>query len=115
MEIFYKDYPVRQVLSLIGDMWTPVIIHCLSEGTLRYSEIHKRLPDISKKMLTQVLRKLENDDLVTRKVYAVVPPKTEYSLTKSGRKIHEPIQMLCSWARSNANLLSDIHEKHELK
>jgi len=111
MEIFYKNYPVRQILALIGDMWTPVIIHCLSEGTLRFNELQKRLPDISKKMLTQVLRRLEHDGLVHRKVYKVVPPKTEYSLTEQGQKIHEPINHLCAWAREHQELLSTIHDK----
>jgi DNA-binding HxlR family transcriptional regulator len=91
-------YPARRILALIGDKWTPVVIHCLSGGTKRFGELHARIPDISKKMLTQVLRRLERDGLARREVYAVVPPKTEYTLTPLGRRLHEPIAALCRWA-----------------
>ena len=93
-----QRYPARQLLDLIADKWTPIILFCLSGGTRRFSELQHQIPDISKKMLIQVLRRLENDGLVTRKVYPVVPPKTEYSLTALGGRIHEPIAMLCHWA-----------------
>ena len=113
--VFPKDYPVRNLLSLISDSWTPIVFHCLSDGTKRFSEIQKQLPDISKKMLTQVLRRIERDGFVERKVYPVVPPKTEYTLTAAGHKIHEPISMLCQWARSNEEFLADIHENRKLQ
>ena len=113
--VFPKDYPVRNLLSLISDAWTPIVFHCLSDGTKRFSEIQRQLPDISKKMLTQVLRRIERDGFVERKVYPVVPPKTEYTLTAAGHKIHEPISMLCQWARSNEEFLADIHENRKFK
>ena len=93
-----EAYPARRILAFIGDKWTPVVIYCLSGGTRRFGELHNRIPDISKKMLTQVLRRLERDGLVRRKVYPVVPPKTEYTLTPLGQRIHEPIASLCRWA-----------------
>lgn len=113
--VFTKDYPVRRLLSLISDSWTPIVFHCLSNGTKRFSEIQKQLPDISKKMLTQVLRRMESDGFVERKVYPVVPPKTEYTLTAAGQKIHEPLLMLCQWARSNEGFLADIHENRKIQ
>lgn len=112
-QIFLKDYPVRKLLSLISDSWTPIVFHCLSDGTKRFSEIHKQLPEISPKMLTQVLRRMENDGFLERKVYPVIPPKTEYTLTTAGQKIHVPLTMLCQWARANEEFLSDIHEKRK--
>jgi DNA-binding HxlR family transcriptional regulator len=60
-------------------------------------------------MLAQVLRRLEHDGLVNRTVYPVVPPRTEYSLTKYGQKLHEPIAMLCQWARSNEAVINAIY------
>ncbi|MEO0363297.1 MAG: helix-turn-helix domain-containing protein, partial [Pseudomonadota bacterium] len=72
----------------------------------RFGELHRRIPDISKKMLTQVLRRLERDGLVKRRVYPVVPPHTEYSLTEDGRRFHEPLQGLCDWAQENEDLLA---------
>jgi DNA-binding HxlR family transcriptional regulator len=74
-DIFDGRYPARRVLSLIGDKWTPIVLYCLSGGVRRFNEMQHRIPDISKKMLIQVLRKLEADGLVNRKVYPVVPPK----------------------------------------
>jgi DNA-binding HxlR family transcriptional regulator len=111
--VFDRDYPVRRLLVLISDAWTPIIFHCLSDGKKRFSELQRQLPDISKKVLTQVLRRLERDGLVHRTVYAVVPPKTEYSLTEQGRKLHEPIAMLCQWARSNEAVIDAIYDKKE--
>ena len=61
---FTKNYPVRKLLSLISDAWTPIVFHCLADGTKRFSEINKQLPGISKKMLTQVLRRMENDGFI---------------------------------------------------
>lgn len=112
-QVFERDYPVRRLLVLISDAWTPIIFHCLSDGKKRFSELQRQLPDISKKMLTQVLRRLERDGLVNRTVYAVVPPKTEYSLTECGQKLHEPITMLCQWARSNEAVINAIYDAKE--
>ncbi|MEL6381771.1 MAG: helix-turn-helix domain-containing protein [Cyanobacteria bacterium J06626_18] len=111
--VFGRNYPVRQLLQLISDAWTPIIFHCLSDGEKRFSELQKQLPDISKKMLTQVLRRLENDGLVHRTVYKVVPPKTEYRLTEQGQKLHEPITILCQWARSNESVIDSIYDCRE--
>lgn len=112
-EVFERDYPVRRLLVLISDAWTPIVFHCLSDGKKRFSELQRQLPDISKKVLTQVLRRLERDGLVHRTVYAVIPPKTEYSLTEYGQKLHEPIAMLCQWARSNEAVIDAIYAEKE--
>ncbi|NJL64197.1 MAG: helix-turn-helix transcriptional regulator, partial [Methylacidiphilales bacterium] len=95
--VFERNYPVRRLLVLMSDAWTPIIFHCLSDGKKRFSELQRQLPDISKKVLTQVLRRLERDGLIERTVYAVRTPKTEYSLTEYGQKLHEPISILCQW------------------
>ncbi|NOK64115.1 MAG: transcriptional regulator [Chloroflexi bacterium AL-W] len=112
--IYDRRYPVRQVLDLIADKWTPIMLYCLSGGTRRFSELQHQIPDISKKMLIQVLRRLEHDGLVERKVYPVVPPKTEYSLTDLGRRLHEPIAMLCEWAIEHQETLDTVlqHRRH---
>lgn len=107
--IFDDTYPVRLVLELIGDKWTPVILHCLFDGARRFGELQRQVPDISKKMLMQVLRRLERDGLVTRKAFPVVPPRTEYRLTELGRRLHEPVAWMCEWALGNPELLSEVH------
>ncbi|MEM8836525.1 MAG: helix-turn-helix domain-containing protein [Pseudomonadota bacterium] len=109
-QIYPRDYPVRRLFTVIADAWTPIVLHALSQGTLRFSQLHRCIPDISKKMLTQVLRRLERDGLVERTVYPVVPPHTEYALTEDGRRFHEPLQWLCDWAHQNDDLLMRAQE-----
>lgn len=106
--VYDTTYPARRVLNLIADKWTPVVLYCLSGGTRRFSELHKQIPDISKKMLIQTLRRLENDGILDRKVYAVVPPKTEYSLTDLGQRMHEPIAMICEWAIEHTDEIDEV-------
>lgn len=104
-------YPVRRMLDIIGDKWTPIVLYCLSGGVRRFNEMHRQIPDISKKMLIQVLRSLEADGFVERTVYPVVPPKTEYRLTADGRRLHEPVAVLCQWAIENAKFLDAVHAR----
>jgi len=92
--------PSRQVLDLIANKWTAIIIYRLSRGTKRYSELQREIGGISQKMLTQTLRSLERDGIVNRKVYPVVPPMVEYSLTPLGETLIEPLSALCQWAEA---------------
>ena len=89
--------PSRLVLDRIADKWTALIIQLLSKKTMRYAELQREIGGISQKMLTQTLRSLERDGLVERKVYPVVPPKVEYSLTESGRSLEPIIQQIYAW------------------
>ena len=93
--------PTRLVLDLIADKWTTLVIYLLSGGTRRYGELQRSIGGISQKMLTQTLRRLEEDGLVSRAVYAEVPPRTEYSLTPLGGTLREPLGALCRWAESH--------------
>jgi DNA-binding HxlR family transcriptional regulator len=111
--LFDARYPARRMLAIIGDKWTPIVLFCLSGGVRRFNEMQRQIPDISKKMLIQVLRSLENDGLVERRVYPVVPPKTDYRLTDEGRRFHEPVAALCKWAADNAQLLDAVHQRRQ--
>ena len=71
--------------------------------TLRFSELRKQVPKATPKMLTQQLRELEQDGLVLRQVYAIVPPKVEYSLTTKGKSLKPVLQALCSWGKTCLN------------
>ena len=93
--------PSRLVLDRIADKWTALIIQVLGNGTLRYAELQRTIGGISQKMLTQTLRSLERDGLVQRKVHPVVPPKVEYSLTRLGRTLIEPLHALCRWSEKH--------------
>lgn len=90
--------PSRVVLDRIADKWTALIIQVLAHGTQRYAELRRTIGGISQKMLTQTLRSLERDGLVVRKVHPVVPPKVEYSLTRLGRTLIDPLHALCRWS-----------------
>ncbi len=110
-ETYGPKYPARRLLALVGDKWTPIVLYSLSDSVKRFSELQREIPDISKKMLIQVLRGLQNGGLVERIVYPVVPPKTEYRLTRDGRTLHRPVATLCSWASRHETLLDRIHRR----
>ncbi len=89
--------PVEATIKLIGGKYKAVILWHLMNQTLRYSEIHKRVSNATDKMLTQQLREMERDGLISRKVYPVVPPKTEYSLTDFGKTLSPILDAMCNW------------------
>ena len=93
--------PSRLVLDRIADKWTALIIQVLAQGTKRYATLQREIGGISQKMLTQTLRSLERDGLVQRTVHPVVPPKVEYTLTRLGRTLIEPLQGLCRWSEKH--------------
>jgi DNA-binding HxlR family transcriptional regulator len=111
--VYDENYPSRRLLTVIGDKWKPIILFILGGGTKRYGELQRHLPDISKKMLTQTLRALEEGGLVTRKVYAEVPPKVEYDLTPLGRVFLEPVMGLCRWAGKHPADLDTFEANHK--
>ncbi len=112
--VYSETYPSRRLLELIGDKWTPIILYILRQGTKRYGEMQRHLPDVSKKMLTQTLRALEAAGLLRRTVYAEVPPRVEYDLTPLGRVFLEPVTELCRWASDHPDEL-DIVERNRTK
>ncbi|MEM1270502.1 MAG: helix-turn-helix domain-containing protein [Bacteroidota bacterium] len=89
--------PVELCLSAIGTKWAALILWHLRGGALRYSEIRRRLSGVSHKMLAQRLRELERDGLITRTVYPVVPPKTEYALTQEGKRLMPALHAMQQW------------------
>jgi DNA-binding HxlR family transcriptional regulator len=96
-----SDCPVRDVLSQLGDKWSTLIISRLAEKPQRFGELRRAIPDISQRMLTQTLKDLQRDGLVSRAVFATVPPSVEYSLTPLGRSLLEPLRGLIQWAESH--------------
>lgn len=84
-------------LEMISGKWKGLVLWHLSHGTLRYGELKKNLNTITQKMLTQTLRDLEKHQLLTRKVYAVVPPKVEYTISEEGMKLIPIFTMMQKW------------------
>ena len=106
--LYDPQYPARQVLRVIADTWTPIVLFCLKRGTRRFNELQRSIPDISKKMLTQTLRKLERCGLLDRLVHPVVPPHVDYTLTPVGTKFAEAVALLCAWAQKNKSILKRV-------
>ncbi len=107
--LYDPQYPARQVLRVIADTWTPIVLFCLKRGTRRFNELQRSIPDISKKMLIQTLRKLERRRLLDRLVHPVVPPHVDYTLTPVGTKFAEGVALLCEWAQKNKGILKRVN------
>jgi DNA-binding HxlR family transcriptional regulator len=88
----------RQALDRIADKWTCLIVYALLDGRRRHGELRRTIEGISQKMLTQTLRSMEADGLVTRTVIDVVPPHVEYGLTPLGQTLSDPLVAICRWA-----------------
>jgi DNA-binding HxlR family transcriptional regulator len=92
----------REAIELLSDKWRIAILHLLRYGALRTGELQSAIEEISPKMLTQTLRGMERDGLLTRTVHAVAPRRVDYELTKMGLSIIKPVQDLCHWAKAHA-------------
>ena len=106
---------VRRTLDLVADKWTALVIMALIQDKKRYSELHRKIEGISQKMLTQTLRRLETNGLVQRKIYPVVPPMVEYSLTSLGKTLVEPLQALCRWSSEHFHEIEAARAKSEYR
>ncbi len=95
------DCPVRNVLDQIGDKWSTLLLMTLAERSHRFGELRRAVRDISQRMLTQTLRHLQRDGLVSRHVHPTVPPSVEYRLTPVGHSLMEPLASLVRWADLN--------------
>jgi DNA-binding HxlR family transcriptional regulator len=100
-------------LELVSDKWTILIVHALKRGTRRYSELRREIVGVSQRMLIYSLRNMERDGVVSRKVYATVPPKTEYSLTDLGLTLWEPLHGLCLWAEDHFDAVLEARHRHD--
>lgn len=93
--------PVRHVLDRIGDKWSMLLVMTLASGPRRFNQLHREIPDISQKMLTQTLRDLQRDGLVSREVFDTKPPSVEYRLTPLGQSLIVPFGQLIEWANTS--------------
>ncbi|MFK4122340.1 winged helix-turn-helix transcriptional regulator [Streptomyces longwoodensis] len=100
-DVYSAKCPTRQVLDHIAGKWTVLVVDALLDGTLRYTDLARRIEGVSQKMLTQTLRGLEADGFVTRTVYPTVPPRVTYELTPLGRSLAEPISALREWTETH--------------
>ena len=112
-DTIYQDCPIRNVLAHICSKWSMLVIYLMhrnesEDKSIRFNVLHRAMPDISQKVLTSTLRSLEADGFVTRKVYAEVPPRVEYSLTDRARSFIPLVESMTAWAQDNmAGILKD--------
>ncbi len=100
-DILNPQCPSRQALEILANKWVMFIIMHLAKGTLRNGQLKRSVGDVSQKVLTETLRRLEDSGIVQRTVYAEVPPKVEYSLTELGHTLVEPIMVLGKWSEEH--------------
>lgn len=110
-----EDCEVRQILDRIADKWSLLVIAHLDRGTLRFTELRRKIDGVSQRMLTTTLRQLERDGLVHRTVHPVVPPRVDYELTPLGATLHTTIQSLVTWAETHQNDIAAARSHYDLR
>lgn len=98
------DCPMIMTINIIGGKWKPVILHMLSSGSMRFSQLRKNIPPVSQKVLTQQLRELELDGIVSRTVHPEVPPRVDYALTEQGESLTPVIEALYQWGENHLKI-----------
>ncbi len=102
LDFKYPTCPIRNVLSRISHKWALLILCNLHKSEImRYKDIRNAIPDISQKVLSTTLKRLEEDSLITRKMYKEIPPRVEYSLTDMGKEFMPAIEMMINWAETH--------------
>ncbi|UJB67817.1 helix-turn-helix transcriptional regulator [Acaryochloris sp. 'Moss Beach'] len=96
-EIFTLNCPTQQILDVISDKWSVIVLYCLAFQPRRYNDIQRRIEGISQKVLTQSLRRLERHGLVRRTVLSEMPLSVEYSLTELGETLMDPLLAIATW------------------
>lgn len=97
--------PIRGVLDRIGDQWSVLVLLSLADGTRRFNELKRGIGDVSQHMLTRTLKRLEQDGLVTRTMFPVIPPRVDYALTPLGQSLLVPLRGLVAWADEHHDLI----------
>jgi DNA-binding HxlR family transcriptional regulator len=108
---FDPNCPTRLVLDRIGDKWSVLVVLSLSDGPRRFTQLRDMIGGITPKVLTQTLRTMERDGLVTRTVFAEVPPRVEYALTPLGLSLQSPIGAVAAWAEENVEAVIAARER----
>jgi len=109
--VFLADCPSRAAIELISGKWSVIVLFALSEGPVRHGDLVELIGGISRKVLTETLRRLQAHGLVERHAYAQTPPRVEYELTELGRTLREPIIALTTWARENGEAMADLADE----
>jgi DNA-binding HxlR family transcriptional regulator len=112
-DLMQVNCPTRQVLGLVADKWTTLVVMALEDGTLRFSQLRARIGGVTQKMLTQTLRALERDGIVTRRVYPTVPVTVEYTLTDLGKSLSKSVDVIRRWAYANMAAIEGARRSYD--
>ncbi|WAH99446.1 winged helix-turn-helix transcriptional regulator [Arthrobacter sp. MMS18-M83] len=107
------DCPSRVIFQRIGDKWASLVVQVLAGGPIRFSELRKMVHVVTPKVLTQTLRTLERDGLITRTVHAQVPPRVDYELTELGTSLLEPLTLLRLWAEDHVPSILEARDAYD--
>ena len=113
--VYVATCPSRQVLDTLSDKWVSLIVHALADGRLRYSELRKRIMGVSQKMLTQSLRTLEREGIVTRTLTAAVPVRVDYELTEVGQTLVPIMDAIKVWAETHIDYISSSRTTYDAR
>lgn len=111
--VYDPNCPTRTVLDRIGDKWTTLVVLVLLDGPRRFSQLRDRIGGVAPKVLTETLRRLERDGILTRTAYPEIPPRVEYQLTPLGRSLEEPIRAIATWAEHNVPQITQAREAYD--
>jgi DNA-binding HxlR family transcriptional regulator len=107
--------PSRQILDVLANKWTMLVMGALSGGPLRFGELRRRLDGITQKMLTQTLRTLERDGLVTRTVFPTIPPRVDYAATPLGESVTALMRAVRAWSEDNIDAVLDARDAYDAR
>lgn len=112
-DAFFSRCPSREILASIANKWTVLVLSVLTEDTTRFNELRRRVQGVTQKALTQTLRDLERLGLVSRRIYAEVPPRVEYSLTPLGRSLVKILDGIKEWTEHHAPEVMQARQRFE--
>lgn len=107
------DCPSRVIFQRIGDKWVSLVVQVLADGPIRFSELRKMVHVVTPKVLTQTLRTLERDGLITRTIYAQVPPRVDYELSELGASLLGPLNLLRQWAEDHVPSILEARDAYD--
>jgi DNA-binding HxlR family transcriptional regulator len=111
--VFDPNCPTRLILDRIGDKWTVLAVLLLQNGPLRFTELRAGIGSVAPKVLTQTLRRMERDGLITREVFAEVPPRVVYGLTPMGESLLKPITAVSEWAEEHLPEITQAQQQYD--
>jgi DNA-binding HxlR family transcriptional regulator len=112
-DIYDPNCPTRAVLDRVADKWTALVVLVLLDGPLRFSKLRVRISGVAPKVLTETLRRLERDGILTRTAFPEIPPRVEYELTPLGRSLEQPIRAIAGWAEQNMPRITQARKTYD--